>query len=87
MRSFGDAALIEDDSLSHSGTTMVNMGLSRYLGDWTVGLDVYNIFDSEDYDIAYWYSSKMKLEAKPIEDIHFHPVTPRSLRASVEYRF
>jgi outer membrane receptor protein involved in Fe transport len=86
-RHFGDAALVEDDSISYPSTTLVNTGIGYEFEDWSLGLDLFNIFDAEDYDIAYWYSSKLQVESSPVEDIHFHPANPRSIRMKIEYRF
>ena len=87
VRHFGDAALVEDDSINYPGTTIVNMGFSYKTDRWTAGVDLFNLADSEDYDIAYWYSSRLMSEVLPVEDIHFHPVNPRSIRVGLEYRF
>ena len=46
-----------------------------------------NIFDARAYDIAHWYSSRTQPESSAVEDIHFHPVNPRSLRFNAEYKF
>ena len=49
-------------------------------------LDVFNLFDSNDDDIAYFYASR--LEGEPlagVEDVHFHPLEPRSARFSVTF--
>ena len=87
VRHFGDAALVEDDSINYPSTTIVNMGLSYKTDRWTAGVDLFNLADSEHYDIAYWYSSRLLSEVSPVEDIHFHPVNPRSIRVGLEYRF
>ena len=87
VRHFGDAALVEDDSINYPSTTIINMGLSYKTDRWTAGVDLFNLADSEHYDIAYWYSSRLLSEVSPVEDIHFHPVNPRSIRVGLEYRF
>ena len=87
VRHFGDAALVEDDSVNYPSTTIINMGLSYKTDRWTAGVDLFNLADSEHYDIAYWYSSRLLSEVSPVEDIHFHPVNPRSIRVGLEYRF
>jgi len=40
-----------------------------------------------DNDITYFYESRLPGEAQPVEDRHFHPVEPRTLRFTVETRF
>ncbi len=87
FRHFGDAPLIEDGSVTSEPTNIVNVG-ARY--DWknlTFGLDVLNAFDSQDADITYFFESQLAGEASPVEDLHFHPVEPRQLRASIRYAF
>jgi len=46
-----------------------------------------NVLDSDDRDITYFYESQLPGEAAPVEDIHFHPVEPRSVRVSLQARF
>jgi hypothetical protein len=51
-------------------------------------LDVLNLFNSKDHDIDYFYVSR--LPGEPIDgvaDVHFHPVEPRTLRATLQVKF
>jgi hypothetical protein len=49
---------------------------------------VFNLFDREVSDIDYFYASRLPGEpADGVEDRHFHPVEPRTVRASVTYNF
>jgi len=88
FRNFGAAPLIEDNSRRSSSTTVVNLevGYASTLG-WKASIGIYNMADAEDNDITYFYESQLANEAAPVEDIHFHPVEPRTVRASVSYRF
>jgi outer membrane receptor protein involved in Fe transport len=87
VRHFGDAPLVEDNSARKDGTTLVNLGLSYPLGEFELGLDVLNIFDSNGNDIEYFYESRLFDEPAPVEDFHFHPVEPREFRFRVRYTF
>lgn len=88
FRHFGNAPLIEDNSVRSSSTTVVNLEAGyRSKNGWKASLGVYNIFDSDDNDITYFYESQQAGETTPVEDIHFHPVEPRTVRASVSYAF
>lgn len=87
VRHFGDAPLLEDNSARKDGTTLVNLGLSYPLGEFELGLDVLNLFDSDGHDIEYFYESRLAGEIQPVEDFHFHPVEPREMRFRVRYRF
>jgi len=88
FRLFGAAPLIEDNSVRSSSTTLVNLEVGRRLGKrYSAALAVYNLFDVRDNDITYFYESRLPGESRPIEDRHFHPVEPRTLRLTVETRF
>jgi outer membrane receptor protein involved in Fe transport len=56
--------------------------------NWEVAVDIFNLFDREVSDIDYYYASRLAGEdAEGVDDRHFHPVEPRTLRASVVYNF
>ena len=61
--------------------------LTYPFGDFEVGLDVLNIFDSDGDDIEYFYESRLFSEASPVDDFHFHPVEPREFRFRLRYLF
>ena len=85
-RYLGEAPLIEDDSLQAPSSMLVNIGGGYRFGQFGIRLDVFNLFDSDDYDIAYFYASRLPGEsAEGVEDMHFRPLEPRSVRASVTY--
>ena len=88
FRHFGAAPLVEDDSVRSDPTTVVNFEIGRRFGKrLSVALAAYNVFDSSDNDITYFYESQLPGEAQAVEDRHFHPVEPRTLRLTVETRF
>lgn len=87
LRHFGGAPLIEDGSVKSDATTLVNLGGYWEIGALTLGAEVFNIFDSSDADITYFYESRLAGEAAGVEDLHIHPVEPRQLRVSLGYRF
>ena len=87
VRHFGEAPLDEADSVSKDSTTLVNLGMSYETGPVTFGVDVLNLFDSQSNDIEFLFESQLQSESAPVEDRHFHPVAPRSLRASIRYQF
>ena len=55
VRHFGDAALTEDEAVSKNSSTLVNLGVSYAQARWEVGMDVLNLFDRDDDDIAYFF--------------------------------
>jgi outer membrane receptor protein involved in Fe transport len=87
IRHFGDAALSGDESILKDSSTLVNLGVSYSSSSWELGVDVLNIFDATDDDIAYFFESRLPNESAGIEDIHFHPSNPRSVRALLKMRF
>jgi len=87
VRHFDDAALTEDESVKKGGSTLVHFGVSYAQESWELGLDIINLLDQEDDDIAYWFESRMIGETASFEDIHFHPSNPRAVRALLKYKF
>ncbi|MEJ0086516.1 MAG: TonB-dependent receptor [Pseudomonadota bacterium] len=88
FRHFGAAPLVEDNSVRSDPTTLVNLEIGRRFGKrFSVSLAAYNLFDSNDNDITYFYESQLPGESAPVEDRHFHPVEPRTLRLTLETRF
>jgi hypothetical protein len=88
FRHFGSAPLIEDGSVRSDPTTLVNLEIGRRFGErFAVSLAAFNLLDSDDNDITYFYESRLPGEASPAEDRHFHPVEPRTLRMTVETRW
>ncbi|ULQ45568.1 TonB-dependent receptor [Flagellatimonas centrodinii] len=89
VRYLGSAPLIEDNSARSEATTVVNLQAAYQLTpQFSLGAGVFNLLDSEDNDITYFYASRLPGEpANGIEDVHFHPVEPRQFRATLRYRW
>jgi outer membrane receptor protein involved in Fe transport len=89
LRYFGPRPLIEDDSQRSRATTLAYLRLGyKVAPNVKVALDVYNLFDRQASDIDYYYASRLKGEpAGGVNDIHFHPVEPRSLRLTLTANF
>jgi outer membrane receptor protein involved in Fe transport len=87
FRHFGAAPLIEDGSVRSNPTTLVNLEMGRRFGKrYAVSLAAYNLLDSNDNDITYFYESQLPGESAPVADRHFHPVEPRTVRLTFEMR-
>ena len=87
-RYLGVAPLVEDGSVWSDGSLLVNAGIGYRWHRSELRLDAFNLFNSNDDDIAYFYASR--LDGEPdggVEDIHFHPLEPRALRLSLTYRW
>ncbi len=89
LRYFGPRALIEDNSQRSKGTTLAYLRVGYKLSqDVRLALDVFNLFDRKASDIDYYYASRLPGEgAAGGNDIHFHPVEPRSLRLTLTATF
>ncbi len=88
LRYFGPRPLVEDDSIRSQSTllTYARVGY-RYNPRTTLTLDVFNLFDRKASDIDYFFASQLRGEAAPVNDVHFHPVEPRSARVTLSYQF
>jgi outer membrane receptor protein involved in Fe transport len=81
-RYFGSRALVEDNSVRSEPTSLVNLqGGYQFLKNLRATADVFNLFDAQHSDIEYYFASRLPGEPlEGIEDIHLHPVIPRTLR-------
>lgn len=88
LRYFDAYPLIEDGSQRSRGSTLLTLRLARTWQRLRVTLDLHNALDSDDHDIDYFYTSRLRGEpAEGVDDIHFHPLEPRSWRLGVSWRF
>jgi len=87
-RYFGERPLVEDGSVESDDSSVFNLRTGYRTGRWVFSLDALNIFDSDDHDIDYFYASRLPGEpAAGVEDIHYHVMEPRTLRAALSYTF
>ena len=89
LRYFGPRPLIEDNSQSSNATTLAYLRVGYKIDrDLRLALDVFNLFDRKASDIDYYYASRLRGEPpQGVNDIHFHPVEPRSLRLTLTANF
>ncbi len=88
VRYLGAAPLMEDNSVRSEATLLLNAQAQyQFNPAWSVSVEVLNLLDSDDHDITYFYESQLPWEAAPVEDLHFHPAEPRSLRITLQARF
>jgi outer membrane receptor protein involved in Fe transport len=84
VRYLGEAPLIEDNTIQSDDSLLVNFSVAYRRGAIELALEGFNLLDSNDDDISYFYSSRLPGEPpEGIEDIHFHPLEPRTMRGSV----
>jgi len=89
LRYFGPRPLVEDASVRSAASTTVNlMAGYEFVPGLRAQAEVFNLFDAQVSDIDYFYASRLPGEpAGGVDDIHFHPTAPRSVRFSVVYGF
>jgi len=88
LRWLSDAPLVEDGSVKTDDSLLLNAGVAYRRGPLRYELEVFNLLDSSDDDIAYYYASRLPGEsAEGVEDIHFHPLEPRALRGSITFHW
>jgi hypothetical protein len=88
VRYFSPRPLIEDNSVRSQPTTLVNLQTGYRYKNLVAQLEVLNLFNSSQNDIAYYYASRLPGEpAEGVNDIHFHPLEPRMVRFYLTYKF
>jgi len=88
-RYFGPRALIEDDSIRSAATSLANIQLGyQPMPRLRVTLDIFNAFNAKASDIDYYFTSRLPGEPlASIDDRHFHPAVPRTLRLAATVAF
>lgn len=89
LRYFGPRPLIEDNSERSKSATLINARIGyEFFKNWRVTLDIFNLFDSKESDIDYFYTSRLPGEpSEGIADIHTHPANPREARVTLTATF
>jgi len=88
VRYFGATPLTQDGAVRSRPSLQLNGEVGyRFNPALSAAVSVFNLLDRRDDDIEYDYASRLRGEAAAVSDLHFHPVEPRSVRASLSYRF
>ena len=89
LRYFGPRALIEDNSRRSGSSTLINARVGYAIKTQVkIGFEILNLFNRKVDDITYFYTSRLPGEAAAgVDDKHFHPAEPRSLRLSAVLQF
>ena len=77
----------EDNTIVAEGYFITDMNLNYSWNNWTFGLIVENLFDSEWNETQFATESRLFSEANPVEEIHFTPGTPFYLRGKISVNF
>jgi outer membrane receptor protein involved in Fe transport len=84
LRYFGPRPLTTDDSVRSQASLTLNGRLGYRIDKATrVELEGFNLANRSASAIDYYYASRLKGEATAHQDVHFHPVEPRSLRITL----
>jgi hypothetical protein len=87
-RYFGPQPLIVDGSVRGPSSLTFNLRAGWHSREWEVAVDALNVLDRINPDISYFYTSRLPGEpAGGVDDIHFHPAEPRTIRVSLSQRF
>ncbi|MGZ8227918.1 MAG: TonB-dependent receptor [Methylococcaceae bacterium] len=88
LRYFGPRPLVEDNSVRSESTIVLSSMIGyEFNKTWTVQAEAFNLLDRQDSAIDYYYESRLRNEASPVNDIHFHPIEPVSFRMSLTTKF
>lgn len=89
LRYLGPRPLIEDATVTSRRSLVVNMEAGYRVASRTrILVDVLNVFDSRESDIEYYYASRLAGEPSAgSDDIHTHPLQPRTARIGVQLDF
>ena len=88
LRYFGPRPLLEDNSVRSRGTATLNGRIGYKINRSTrIELEGFNLTNRRDSAIDYYYESRLKEEAVAVNDVHFHPIEPRSFRVSLTVNF
>jgi outer membrane receptor protein involved in Fe transport len=88
-RYFGPRALVQDDSVRSQATSLVNLqGGYQLFKHLRATADIFNLFNGRVSDIDYYFASRLPGEPLGgVDDIHFHPAVPRTIRISAVIAF
>jgi hypothetical protein len=89
LRHFGAYPLLETNVVRAPATTLVNADVGvRIAYGLRVQATLLNVLNTRASDISYLYVSRLRGEVVGgVEGVHFHPVEPRQLRASLGWAF
>ncbi len=87
-RYFGPRPLVEDNSIRSDKTATLNARIGyRINPKLQIELEAFNLTNEKSSAIDYFYTSQLKGETAPVDDIHLHPIESRSLRLTLSAKF
>jgi hypothetical protein len=87
-RYFGRQPLVETGVAWEPSSVSWNARIGWRNRNWEFAAEVLNLFNRQNDDIAYYYTSRLEGEPpRGVTGFHVHPAEPRMLRVSVARRF
>ncbi len=88
LRYFGARDLVEDGSVRSAPTTLINAQVGAKLTRRVrLVADIFNVMNRDVSDIDYYYASRLSGEPAGVDDVHFHPAVPRTIRIGINVGF
>ncbi|MEZ4840401.1 MAG: TonB-dependent receptor [Flavobacteriaceae bacterium] len=87
VRHMGDRPANEDNSITASGYTVVDLNIGYEWKKFDFSIQIQNLFDTEWNETQFATESRLQNEPFPVEEIHFTPGTPFFLKGVVSFRF
>jgi outer membrane cobalamin receptor len=83
LRYFGPRPLVEDNSVRSRQSVTLNGRVGyRIGGGMRIEVEGFNLVSRRDAAVSYYYASRMQGQAAR-DDVHFHPIEPRSVRVTL----
>lgn len=88
LRHFGSYPLAEDGSVLAEPSSRLDSRFGyRFASGIGLHLEAFNLLNEEASDIQYFYRSRLRGERpEGLDDVHFHPAEPRSVRLVVGWQ-
>lgn len=88
LRYFGPRPLLEDNSVRSQKTATLNGRIGyKFSPKLRLELEGFNLTNTKASSIDYFYTSQLRGEAAPVDDVHFHPIESRSFRVTLIANF
>ena len=87
VRYIKDRPANEDNSIVAIGYTVADINMGYKWNEWSVGVQIQNLFDTEWNEAQFATESRLQDEPEPVEELHFTPGTPFFIKALVQFNF
>ena len=89
VRYFGPRPLYDDNSVRSDSSTIVDARVGyKFINNWRLFLDVFNLFNVKVSDIDYFYVSRLPGEPPAgVADVSTHPADPFEARLTLSMIF